>query len=160
MDQIFNQYSALFISAALMLIAVIVVFSRRPRWPDLLALGVIAAGLLTAWLLLHPVQTPLMDEAKVVQEMIGQGKPVLLEFQSPYCIACTAIKPVVDELETDLGNQLLVIRINIQEPVGRELGNAYMFQYTPTFIFFDAQGNELWRQVGGLDAERVRDSLK
>lgn len=84
MQQVFNQYSAVFIAAALMLVAVVFVFSRKPRWQDTLALGVITAGLIAAWFILHPVQTPLMDDAKMVQSMIGQGKPVLLEFQSPY----------------------------------------------------------------------------
>lgn len=84
MQQVFNQYSVVFIAAALMLVAVIFVVSRKPRWQDALALGVIAAGLIAAWFILHPVQTPLMDDAKKVQSMIGQGKPVLLEFQSPY----------------------------------------------------------------------------
>lgn len=82
--QVVNQYSAVFIAAAILLIAFIIVFSRKPRWQDTLALGVITAGLVAAWIVLHPVQTPLMEDAKKVQEMIGQGKPVLLEFQSPY----------------------------------------------------------------------------
>ncbi|MBI5933596.1 MAG: hypothetical protein HY867_07790 [Chloroflexi bacterium] len=84
MEQIFNQYSLVFIASALILIGVIFVFSRKLRWQETLALGVIVAGIVTAWILLHPVQTPLMDDAKNVQAMIGQGKPVLLEFQSPY----------------------------------------------------------------------------
>jgi len=70
------------------------------------------------------------------------------------------MKPIVDGLEQELEGQLIFIRLNIQESVGRELAPVYDFQYTPTFIFFDAQGNELWREVGGLDVERVRDSLK
>ena len=70
------------------------------------------------------------------------------------------MKPVVDGLEQELAGQLLFIRLNIQETVGRELAPIYMFEYTPTFIFFDENGNELWRQVGGLDTERVRQSLK
>jgi len=49
-----------------------------------LAFGVIIAGMITAWVIMHPRQTPLMDDAKMVQEMIGAGTPVLLEFQSPY----------------------------------------------------------------------------
>ena len=84
MEQIFNQYSFVFIASALILIGVIFVFSRKLRWQETLALGVIVAGIVTAWFILHPVQTPLMDDAKNVQAMIGQGKPVLLEFQSPY----------------------------------------------------------------------------
>jgi hypothetical protein len=84
MEQTFNQYSFVFIASALILIGVIFVFSRKPRWQDALALGVVTAGIVTAWFILHPVQTPLMDDAKNVQALIGQGKPVLLEFQSPY----------------------------------------------------------------------------
>ena len=41
-----------------------------------------------------------------------------------------------------------------------ELAPVYGFQYTPTFIFFDAQGKEVWRTVGSFDPQKVRDSLK
>ena len=40
-----------------------------------------------------------------------------------------------------------------------ELAPVYDFEFTPTFIYFDAQGNELWRMVGEFDPQRVRDSL-
>ena len=70
------------------------------------------------------------------------------------------MKPVVDGLEQELEGKILFIRLNIQENVGRELAPVYMFKSTPTFIFFDAQGNEVWREVGGLDVERVRESVK
>jgi thioredoxin-related protein len=69
------------------------------------------------------------------------------------------MKPVVDRLENEVGEQLDIIRLNIQEPVGREMADNYDFQYTPTFIFFDENGNEVWREVGGLDVEHVRESL-
>jgi thioredoxin-related protein len=70
------------------------------------------------------------------------------------------MKPVVDELENELGNRVLFIRLNIQENVGRELAPVYGFEFTPTFIYFDGDGNELWRDMGGFDPQRVRDSLK
>lgn len=66
----------------------------------------------------------------------------------------------MDELEKELGDQILIIRLNIQEEVGRELAPIYDFKFTPTFIYFDENGNELWREVGGLDPERVRESLE
>jgi thioredoxin-related protein len=65
----------------------------------------------------------------------------------------------VDELENELGDQILFIRLNIQEEVGRELAPVYGFGFTPTFIYFDESGVELWREVGSLDAQRVRDSI-
>ncbi len=70
------------------------------------------------------------------------------------------MKPVVDGLEKELKGKLLVIRLNIQEPVGRELAPLYGFEYTPTFIFFDKNGTEVWRSVGELDTARVRGSLE
>jgi thioredoxin-related protein len=69
------------------------------------------------------------------------------------------LKPVVDELETKLGDHIHVIRLNVQENVGRELAPVYGFSFTPTFILFDATGKELWREVGGLDVQRVYESL-
>jgi len=66
----------------------------------------------------------------------------------------------VDGLEREYEGRLRVLRLDVQSQVGRELAPLYGFQYTPTFILFDAAGNELWRQIGGLDAERLRQSLR
>ncbi|MFN2153294.1 MAG: thioredoxin family protein [Anaerolineales bacterium] len=70
------------------------------------------------------------------------------------------MKPIVDELESEFAGKLEVIRLNVQSSVGRELAGQYDFRYTPTFIFFDAQGNELWRAVGQLKPEQVRAAMK
>ena len=84
MGSLFPEYSFPALSAVIVVIAGILLLTRNPKWNDFLAFGVIIAGLLTAWIVMHPRQTPLMDDAKMVQEMIGAGTPVLLEFQSPY----------------------------------------------------------------------------
>ena len=70
------------------------------------------------------------------------------------------MKPIVDGIEQEYSGRLLVIRLNIQEQVGRELAPVFGFEYTPTFIFFDAQGNELWRSIGSLDLDKLRKSLE
>ncbi|HEY6073757.1 MAG TPA: hypothetical protein VIV15_10275 [Anaerolineales bacterium] len=65
----------------------------------------------------------------------------------------------MDGLEAELGVHLHILRLNIQDQVGRELAPVYDFEYTPTYIFFDAQGNELWRSIGEIDPARVRASV-
>jgi uncharacterized membrane protein YccC len=84
MSQLVNQYSILWIAGTFMLLVALILFQHKPKTSDFVALGVVIIGLVVAWLLLHPTQTPLMEDAKTVRSMIGQGKPVLLEFQSPY----------------------------------------------------------------------------
>ncbi len=58
-----------------------------------------------------------------------------------------------------MAGKLNIVRINIQEPVGRELAPVYNFEYTPTVIFFGSKGTELWRTIGEIDPQKVRDSV-
>jgi thioredoxin-related protein len=70
------------------------------------------------------------------------------------------MKPIVDGIEQQYKGHLVVIRLDVQSNTGRTLAPLYGFQYTPTFIFFDASGKELWRSIGQLDTVKVSDSLK
>ncbi len=65
----------------------------------------------------------------------------------------------MDGIQQEMGDKLLIIHANVQEQTGRELAAIYNFEYTPTFIFFDAKGNELWRTIGEIDPQRVRTSV-
>lgn len=66
----------------------------------------------------------------------------------------------MDGLEQELGDQIRIIRINIHESIGDELAPVFNIEFAPTFIFFDPQGTELWRQVGDIDPQKVRDSVQ
>jgi thiol-disulfide isomerase/thioredoxin len=161
-----NHYSFLLVSLGIIGITGLVLLTNKPKLNDYISFGLITLITIMSWVILHPRQTPLMEDSETVRKMIGSGTPVLLEFQSPYCISCTQIRPVVDQLEEELssevsiGPQLHIIRVNIQDNIGKDLGRQYGFLATPTFIFFDAEGNEIWRQIGSFDPQMVRDSLK
>ncbi len=157
--QIIGPYSLLLLAIVLLIIVAVVLFHNRPRPVDILAFAGIVIGLLAVYFYIRPVETPLMGEAANVRAMIGNGKPVLLEFQSPYCIVCTMDKPKVDAAEKEYAGKLTVIRVNIQDEVGRELASVYNFEYTPTFIFFDEQGHEVWRLVGNFDAAKLQQEM-
>lgn len=156
----FNIYSTLWIGGLLLLGVAAILFRKGVHLPELLAFGIIALGLGAAYWSLRPQQTPLMGEAARVQASIGQGQPVLLEFQSPYCVACLAAKPTVDRLEAEFAGRLQVIRVNIQEEAGMTLAPLYRFEFTPTFIFFDESGSELWRTVGFVDEKQLRQAMQ
>lgn len=84
MTSLINAYSFLAILVGFGVVAGLILLTNKPRWNDYASFAAIVLGLILAWAILHPRQTPLMDNAQMVQEIIGAGKPVLLEFQSPY----------------------------------------------------------------------------
>jgi len=49
--------------------------------------------------------------------------------------------------------------VNVQDTAGRALADRYRFEFTPTFVLFDAGGRELLRAVGAVDPAAVRQAL-
>lgn len=74
-------------------------------------------------------------------------------------MGCAAVKPVVDRFEAQEVDRVRVIRVNVQDPAGRDLGARFALEFTPTFILFDADGSEIWRAVGRLDAQAIQARL-
>jgi hypothetical protein len=79
-----REYSFLIVGLILSIAAGYMLLAHKPKWNEFLAFGVIIIALIASWIILHPRQTPLMNDAKAVQALIGSGTPVLLEFQSPF----------------------------------------------------------------------------
>jgi thioredoxin-related protein len=71
-----------------------------------------------------------------------------------------AAKPIVDGIEREHEDLLKVIHLNVQDPSGEALLERFDFRFTPTFIFFDENGEELQRWLGGIDSAQVRLLLK
>lgn len=70
-----------------------------------------------------------------------------------------SLKPIVDGLETDFKGRLLVLHVDVTDPAERAVLREFGFEFTPTFIFFDAKGQEIWRSVGNLDLQQVSRNL-
>ena len=153
-----NQYSFLWIAALGLGLAAFLLLRRSRGAESWISLGALAAGLLLAFLLFSPGSQAVDPNADVAQQ-IGAGMPVLLEFQSPYCLACMAAKPAVDSLEQRYAGKLIVLRLNLQEAAGRKLASRFSAGFTPTFILLDGAGQTLWRRVGAIDPAEVERSL-
>jgi thioredoxin-related protein len=65
----------------------------------------------------------------------------------------------VNGLKEDFPDQLRVISVDVQSSLGKELTREYG-SFTPTFVFFNPQGEELWRLVGTIDPDKVQQSLR
>lgn len=152
--QLINHNSLLLLGIFVFAALAYALLHRGIQRGRLLVLGGVLVVMLAAWYALRPPATPIKD-ASNIRARIGMGAPVLLELQSPYCLACTALRPTVDAIEKEFGDEMWIIRVNIQSPAGRQLAQEFGSFFTPTFIFFDGRGVEQWRSVGSLDREQV-----
>lgn len=78
-----NQHSFVLVSIVALLGLGGALLRDGVRADDGLALGALAGGLILAYVLLRPGPATHAQVAEV-HRLIGAGRPVLLEFQSPY----------------------------------------------------------------------------
>jgi mono/diheme cytochrome c family protein len=70
------------------------------------------------------------------------------------------MKPIVDGLESQYGDQVVFRRINANEGDGPAVMAAYRVQGHPTILIIDRQGREVSRFLGPQAAEQIAESLQ
>jgi thiol-disulfide isomerase/thioredoxin len=87
-----------------------------------------------------------------------QRLPRLLDLGAHACIPCKMMAPILDELKKDYADVFKTEFIDVwQNP---DAGNQYGIQSIPTQIFFDVDGNEIYRHVGFFSREDILDTWK
>jgi len=81
--QLINQYSLLVIGVMGLGLLAFLLLRDGIKKQDIIILGIIVLSSILLWYVWHPRQDSL-QKAEAVQAQIGQGIPVLIEFQSPY----------------------------------------------------------------------------
>jgi thiol-disulfide isomerase/thioredoxin len=143
-----NQYSALIAIPGFIIamFALLPIKSWQKRIPLYSAAGIIG---LIAVFALQPGESTVASEVEA-QTVITSGKPVFVEFFSNTCTACLASEPIVRSLEGELGEDVQILKLNVQDQIASQLIREYRAYLTPTFIVVGREGEVLWRQSGGL----------
>ena len=156
-----NHRFVITLSITLIVAAAIVLFQDGVQALDLLILAGIAAVCFVIWRLLVTRGTEEISTVTAFQDAIRNGeRPTLVQFYSPYCAGCLAMKPIVDQLEAEAGERLQIIKLNIDTPPGRSLVDNYGVLFTPTFLYFDRYGNKVRDSVLVLDRARILYELE
>jgi len=79
--------------------------------------------------------------------------PRLVDLGAGKCIPCKAMEPILEALRHDFQDQFQVTFIDVWQD--RAAGEAYGVRMIPTQIFFDAEGNELFRHEGFYSREDI-----
>ena len=84
--------------------------------------------------------------------VIGKGKPVLLELGSDSCVPCRQMLPILIALHNKQ-KTFIVSFVDVWKVT--EKSAQYHINSIPTQIFFDKDGNELFRHVGFFPKEDI-----
>lgn len=90
-------------------------------------------------------------------DVIGSSKPVLVDFWAEWCGPCKQIAPALDEISQELGDQIDIAKINIDE--NPQVPGKYGVRGIPTLLIFQ-DGQVVAQKVGALPKSQILDWIK
>jgi len=93
-----------------------------------------------------------------LDEAFESGKVTVVDFGASNCLPCIQMKPIFADLEKEYEGKANILLLEISEH--RSLARKYQITLIPTQIFFDVQGNEVYRHTGFMSKEEIVNKLK
>ncbi len=87
----------------------------------------------------------------------AKGTVTMVDLGAKKCVPCKMMAPILEKLETAYEGRAAIVFIDVWE--NREQGARFKIRAIPTQIFFDEQGQEVFRHVGFLDEKSIVDQL-
>ncbi len=91
------------------------------------------------------------------EELIQSETPILIDFYATWCGPCRAMEPVLHDLKSELGEQVRIVKIDVDK--NTDLAVQMKVMGVPTFMLFQ-NGRELWRQPGVLTKESLKKIIE
>lgn len=82
---------------------------------------------------------------------------VLVDFWAPWCGPCRMIAPVLEEMDQELGDQLKIVKVNVDE--NPQTASQFGVMSIPTLLLF--KNNEVVdKAVGFMPKEALMDKVQ
>lgn len=91
------------------------------------------------------------------EALVNQSQPVLVDFYADWCGPCQMMAPVLKEVASEMGDQLKVIKIDVDknQPIAQKFG----VRSIPTLILFQ-NGEIKWKKAGVVTKRELTSLLQ
>ncbi|MCE7921858.1 MAG: thioredoxin [Haliscomenobacteraceae bacterium CHB4] len=90
------------------------------------------------------------------QELISSTTPTVIDFFATWCAPCRMVTPILEDLKSDLGDNVRVYKIDVDQNPG--LAAQYHVQSIPTIMIFK-DGKLQWRQAGVQSKATLKNAI-
>jgi thioredoxin 1 len=90
-------------------------------------------------------------------DIVNGDIPVVIDFYADWCGPCKMMPPILKEVKNELGDQVKVIKINVD--TNQALAAKYQVRSIPTIMVFK-KGNPVWRQAGVAQAKVIKQAVQ
>lgn len=78
--------------------------------------------------------TKAVNEANFDRDVLKSDKPVLVDFWAEWCQPCRKVAPLLEEIATEMGDKVEIVKLNIDE--NPEIARRYRIMSVPTLTVF------------------------
>ena len=90
-------------------------------------------------------------------DVLGASGPVLVDFWAEWCGPCRMIAPALEEIAAELGDQVTIAKINIDE--NPDTPGRYGVRGIPTMLLFK-DGEAVAQKVGAAPRSQIQQWLE